>query len=404
MIRRLLDSDMDLVLRSGFIYVPLLFDPSVEHEILSPRKRGALIQIERRYLLKALKVESLLGNYAALWPESYERLREGCLRKCTGVPRPQQMPVDGKLRTILFGVMPHFIRGHRGLERRRLGEGEILDWIEGKVRIPARCYREASRLLDTGCLRETLEELETHGTVLEPLEDGVIPARRLGEWLHQAIERRILEREKARLREALHGREASAEAESRHLAVLLHIAEAGGFEIDRFGFSRIGPGEEYFVYRRTGEYALKDYYGRPYLFPDCRVAVSTAGRLKPFVVEKYKHPFLEGHDSGQEICLRGFNSPSAFIAATAIDALERGLNALLHGYSSRRRNGYHGLDRMTKRIGSFDWNDPQAIGPLDSPVTRRRPILDVDFEDYRVPSDHPKLASRQIDITNDLTP
>lgn len=163
MIRRLLDSDMDLALRSGFIYVPLLFDPSVEQEILSPRKPGALIQIERRYLLKALKVESLLENYAALWPESYERLREGYLRKCTGVPRLQQMPVDGKLRTILFGVMPHFIRGHRGLERRRLGEGEILDWIEGKVLISGGTGAEAGQVVVYDPARRTGTPAEVLG-------------------------------------------------------------------------------------------------------------------------------------------------------------------------------------------------------------------------------------------------
>ena len=91
--------------------------------------------------------------------------------------------------------------------------------------------------------------------------------------------------------------------------MLLYISEKGSLEIDGFGFSRMGMTDEYVIYKHTGEYALKDYYGRIYLFPDCRVAVSTIVPLKPVVLDTYKHPFLEGHDAGQPICLRGFNPP-----------------------------------------------------------------------------------------------
>ena len=404
MIRRLVDSDLDVLIRSGFVYVPLLFDPSVEQEILSPPDAGAIIQIGGSHFLKTLRLESLLDNYATVWPESYESLRHACLEEFVGRVPPKPVAVDGKLKMILFEVMPHFIRGHRGLERRRLGEEEILDWIESKVRIPAPCYQQAHGFLDTALLQRALDELEGRGFSPGPLTDGPISARRLGEWMSRAMECRIVEGEKARLRAALTPRNQSSEPESRHLAVLLHIAAEGSLEIDRFGFSRIGSGEDYLVYQRTGEYALKDYYGRPYLFPDCRVAVSTLAPLRPFVVDRYKHPFLEGQDSGQEICVGRSSSPGVFTAAAAIEALEAGIHALLYGYSGRRRNGYHGLDRVRRRAGSSDSNELAAIGPPDYPVTRRKPILDVDFEDYRVPSDHPKIASRQVAITNDVTP
>jgi hypothetical protein len=37
-------------------------------------------------------------------------------------------------------------------------------------------------------------------------------------------------------------------------------------------------------------------------------------------------------------------------------------------------------------------------------VIRKGHILDVDFEDYCVSRDHPKIASGQVQVTNDLTP
>ena len=158
------------------------------------------------------------------------------------------------------------------------------------------------------------------------------------------------------------------------------------------------------MYKRTGEYALKDYYGRIYLFPDCRVAVSTLLPLKPFVMENYKHPFLEAHDSGQDICMRGFSPPNVFAAATVITALEEGIQALLYGYSPRRRNGYHSLDRMTARARIGESGEQPMVEPLDYPVIRRRHVLDVDFDDYRVSRDHSKVASGLVEVTNDLTP
>ncbi|MEK6571432.1 MAG: hypothetical protein AABZ61_08690, partial [Bacteroidota bacterium] len=148
----------------------------------------------------------------------------------------------------------------------------------------------------------------------------------------------------------------------------------------------------------------KDYYGRMYLFPDCRVAVSTIVPLKPVVVDTYKHPFLEGHDAGQPICLRGFNPPKVFTAANVINALQEGINALLYGYSSRRRNGYHGLDQMTRFARTTDVDDDIMPEHEDYPVISTRHARTVNFDDYRVSSDHPKIASGQAEITNNYTP
>jgi hypothetical protein len=260
------------------------------------------------------------------------------------------------------------------------------------------------KIFDTNALRRALSNLEKQRATIDPLGDGMISAPKLREWLFHAVNLTIVDNEKALLRQALRDREQFSEAKRKHVAMLLYVSEKGSLEVDGFGFSRIGLTDEYVIYKHIGEYALRDFYGRTYLFPDCRVAVSTIAPLKPFVMERYKHPFLEGYDSRQEICMRGFNPPNLFTAAAAINALEEGINALLYGYSSRRRNGYHSLDRITKHRRTVDFEDYTLPDPTDYPVIRNRHVLHVDFDDYRIPHDHPKIASGQVEITNNYTP
>lgn len=404
MIQQLLDSDLEFVIESGFIHVPLLFDPSVDREIHTPPRPDTLIQVNGRQFVKAVSLQSLLENYPAIYPGSYKELRNACLQAFSGISCPSQLPLDATLQTILFQVMPHFIRGRKNLERKGLSEEGLLGLIERKLHIPARCYEEARAFLDRNSLEGVPPAPEEQRGTVERLRDGLISAHKVGEWIHKAMARRIVGEEKVRVRRVLEQRGRFVEAEPRHLAVLLYLAEKGAVEIDGFGFSRIGSGEGYVVYKRTGEYALNDYYGRAYLFPDCRVAISTLTGLRPFVVENYKHPFLEGHDSGQDICLRDSNPPNVFTAAGVIRALEEGIGALLYGYSGRRRNGYHSLDRVTRRLWGDEPDVSMGVEHPDYPLMRRSHLLDVDFDDYRVASDHPKIASGQVSVTNRYTP
>ncbi len=399
--RKLLDSDLEIVVEAGFIYLPLLFDPSIKREIHPSRKTNTIVEVNGRHFVKTLSLQSLLENYEKIHPESYEQLRNICLEKYCHSPDLGGVSMDGKLRTILFQIMPHFIRRKRGLERRRPGEEEILDLIGEKANIPTRYYKDANKSLDTDSLRGLLHEIEEQGLTIGPPEDGLISARKFREWLYKALEGKILEREKGRLRQALEEREQFVETKRKHLAILLYIAEKGSLEIDGIGFSRTST-DDYLIYKHTGEYALKDYYGRIYLFPDCRVAVSTIGSLRPLVIETYKHPFLEGHDSGQEICMRDFSPPRVFNAANVIKALEEGINALLYGYSSRRRNGYHSLDRVTRNVLMEDHIMREHVD--DPLIPRRSRVCIIDFDDYRVSRDHPKIASGQVAVTNEYTP
>ncbi|MGH7771788.1 MAG: hypothetical protein ACREQA_06080 [Candidatus Binatia bacterium] len=402
--RRLLDSDLELVVQSGFMYVPLLLDPAIEREIDAPRKGNNLITVNGRRFIKTLSLQSLVENYEKIDTESYEQLRGSCLQKYCHPSGLGGISISGMLRTILFDVMPHFIRRSKGLERRRRSEGEILGLIREKINIPGRYYEDATKFVDRGVLLAVLDELQGQGARIEPPKDGLIEGRTLREWLLKAMELKIVEREKDRLRQTLQEREQFVEAERKDIATLLYIAEKGSLEIDGFGFSRMGLTDEYLIYKHTGEYALKDFYGRIYLFPDCRVAVSTIVPLRPLVIDTYKHPFLEGHDSGQHICLRHFSRSREFTAANAMKALEEGINALLYGYSSRRRNGYHSLDRITGYIGTVDFDDSIMSEHDDDPMIPTRRVRIVNFDGYRVSKDHPQIASGQVEITNNYTP
>ena len=149
--------------------------------------------------------------------------------------------------------------------------------------------------------------------------------------------------------------------------------------MDGFGFTRLKKGQDYRIYKRTGPYVLQDFHGRLYFFPDCRVAVTTMGRLRPVVVEHYKHPFLRRHGPGQVICLGPESQNLFFSAKNAIQVLEEGINTLLYSYETRRRKGYHRLDVLPGKMRL------------------------VDFEDYRIPPDHPLIVSGEVEVKNRAT-
>ncbi|MFH1992245.1 MAG: hypothetical protein ABIK98_07515, partial [Pseudomonadota bacterium] len=367
--RQLLDSDLEVFVDSGFIYMPLLFDPAIETELqtlptfqTSPALSGArgsktVIKTQGKHFIKTLSLESLVANYERIYPYSFQRLKNACLRKHHLTAEVDSLWEYGTLRTILFEVMPYFIRKNSVLERKKLNEKEILDLVGRKVLIPQRYHQEAKAFLDIDHFRKILEDLDQKRPLVKPLDSGLHPARDLREWFHEALNASIIQRESERLRQTLHLREQFRQINQEHVATLLFIAETGSLEIDDFGFLKGGSHNEYLVYKRTGEYVLKDYYGRSYLFPDCRVAVSTSGPFRPVVIETYKHPFLFRHDPGQEVCLQNFTPPDEFNADNVIRVLEEGITALLYSYDARRRNGYHSLDPTREHIRTIEFVD-----------------------------------------------
>ena len=364
-----MNSDLELVVESNFIYLPLLFDPEVEKETFalfqpgSPQENSVqsalktIINLEGRYFVKALGLHALLENFEAINAYDYERLRNECLRKYYLSSEIDAIFIDETLRDILFHVMPYFVRKNKGLQRKKLNNEEILNLICEKIDIPPKYYQDAKTFCDLEPLREILRNLEDQKPICRPLGNGLLTALKLRDWLLEAIHAKILADEHDRIAKTLHVRQRFSQAKPEYIAIMLYIADTGAMEIDGFGFIKSNADRGYLVYKRTGEYILKDYYARSYLFPDCRVAVSTTGPLRPIVIETYKHPFLYDHDPGQAICMRSFKPPKQFTANNAITVLEEGINALLYGYDCRRRNGIHSLDNWRVHVKGIEFDD-----------------------------------------------
>lgn len=389
--RQLLDSKLELLVTGGLLYVPLRLDPSIAAELkshsggaASPGPAGGaptplLMVMAGRPYVQAMSLPSLAANYRAIHPEAYEELRQSCLGTFPHTPMEEEISPDRKFRTIIFEILPHFIKMKEGREPGKVGEAEVLEVIGRRIGMDPEYYRRAQKLYGPDSLRRRLHDLKEAPDPGGPPPEGLIAAGDLRAWLHRVLAGQIINQEKDRLQKMLSEGEPSLATHWLYIALQLYLADRGHLEIDGCGFFRLSRRGEYLIYKRTGEYALKDYYDRTYRFPDCRVAVATSRWLKPVVLERYKHPLLYGHEAGQEICIRQFTPATAFTAKNVIQALEEGLSALYHGYNRRRRNGYHSLDQITEHHRS------------------------IDFADYVIPGDDPRIISGELEVTNAYT-
>lgn len=364
---RLLHPDMGLLVESGYLYVPILFDPDIAQEIEEELARDhgspgsgedrALVEAGGRVFIRSLSLESMVEKYDRIDREGYDQLKRFILKGVEAAAVAVDVSPNGRLGTIVLKVMPHFVRMDRGWERGPVSDQAFMDFICGRMDIPERFMEEAARTLDPGPLLQRMKDLDGLEEDVEALRDGPVTGEALRRWLRGALGRLIVRRERLRIEGELREREHWGEARRKHVAAMLWLAHRESFELDGFGFSRIGSRDDYFVYKRTGEYVLKDYYDRSYRFPDCRVAVSTMGPLRPLVLEHYKHPFLLHHRPRQEICLSGYEWPNEVSAENIIRVLEDGINALLYGYDARRRNGYHSLDKTLYYVETIEFDD-----------------------------------------------
>ena len=389
------ETDLEILVHQGYLYLPLLLDPDIHQEVLNPFPQvrfkddipGGLsfsllrpvLAAQDKLFVQSVSFSSLVTNYEQFFPEEHADRVRSLKEQYSLTADLLGVALDPKLITIVFHILPHFLRRDGLKKRRRPQEGEILDLLRERLGVPHYFEKEARKFLDLTPLKEALHRLEAAPPEPEPLPEGLVSRDRLLAWWEEALTARLLAEERRRLLQALSDRERWAAAQEGRLAVLLYIAQKDSLEVDGFGFSRLRQGGEYRIYKRTGPYALKDFYGHLYYFPDCRVAVNTLGRLRPVVVDHYKHPFLRRHGSGQAICLVPESQNLTFSAKNAIQALEEGINALLYSYNSRHRKGYHSLFVL--------------------PGTMRL----VDFEDYRIPVDHPLIVSGQVEVKNRAT-
>ncbi len=360
--QRLFDSSQQILIRSHDVYLPLVYDPHIKEEVQGcesvPGESKSIVRFAGVYFIKSFDIFSLVRNYRSLAPRDYERLKREVFEKYRLTPHAHDALLDEKLKILLFRVMPHFIRSSKiSFAGRRAKKEGVLDTIGERLHVPERYYRQAQDFMDTRQMLRSLKKIEGKKRFLQPPGDGMISGRDFRQWLYRALSDRILAEQAGGLKRALSMRSQFQEVKAKHLAALMYITDTGKLEIDGFGIIRQEPGKEYLVYKRTGEYVLKDYYARSYRFPDCRVAVSTYVPNRPMVLDKYKHPFLNGFHARQEICLKDCTSPGEFSAEAIIRGIEDGIAALLYGYDPRQRNGYHSLDRTWVHLPTIDFED-----------------------------------------------
>jgi hypothetical protein len=337
-----------------------------------------LLSMDGDYFIKSLSLASLVENFPVIFPEEWERERLRLRRSVFPEVSLYQPPLNARLKTILFEILPHFLRPQRDPRRQKVGAAIILAQLAarmsgnpGKTALVDRLQGQETIL---GQVLGRLEHLA--GPPGLPPEQRQ-PGRELAGWFRKAVQAHLSGQEIRHWQGELAQVQDLLNLPGPELAVLLGIAARGAVEVDGCGCrpDKRHPGE-YLVYKRTGEYVLQDYFGRFHLFPDCRVGVSTSGPFHPMVLDQYKHPLLRRFGSRQQICLTDYKAAQEFSAAAVIKALEEGLNALFYGYNSRKRNGYNSLDKFSRHLSV------------------------VDFEDWRIPQDDPRVTGGEVEVKN----
>ncbi len=320
----------------------------------------------------------LMQHADILFPHTAQKIRKQSLRDLRIRAKWQGLhPCLEHVEMVVFQVLPRFVRVPFSVKGSKDRAAALAAWLAKRVSLPIRYWRWA----------EEMEHEKKGGSAkgfdgLQEPRDGDRPRRVSVQELRQAVEgaltgryRNTVLKQESRLRERM---QLFAHWPTEARAFMLYVFTRGALEVDGFGFFHRAFDGALVVYKRTGRYALMDYYHRLYLFPDCRVAVSPLD-LWPVVVEKYKHPLLARHQPWQRICLGRAPQGRSWTAANIFRSIEDGLNALYYGYDARKRNGYHSLDQL--------------------PGSDR----EVHFEDLRIPGDETSRLLENIPVTNAWT-
>jgi hypothetical protein len=339
---------------------------------------AALLCLEGGYFIQSLSLASLVRNLQAVFPEEWEQQRLRLRRSVFPGSSLYEPPLNAKLETILYHILPHFLKSSRDPRRPRAGANPVLARLAPKIPVasgqppPAGALRERQTSLE-----QVLRQLQNLQKPPDPPREQRLSGRELAGWFQENLQAHLAHQEFQHWHREFVQVQNLLKLPGPELAALLSIAARGEVEVDGCGcFPDTRYPGHYVVYKRTGEFVLQDYFGRLYLFPDCRVGVSTAGPFHPQVLDEYKHPLLRRFQPRQPICLTGYQPAQEFSAAAVITALEEGLNALFYGYNSRKRNGYNSLDSFGRHLSV------------------------VDFENWRLPPDDPRVTDGRLEVKN----
>jgi hypothetical protein len=375
----------EMYVKGETLYMPLLYSSEtseIEQEMAGKGQRikQPAVQHNGQIYVAVVSLRSLIENYSLQNPDSYESMRLALLKRYEIENMSGSISLQDKLmERLVFEVMPHFAKlsdepGRRSAPTR----AEILNKLAEKANIPLDEYRSKVKIAsDSTPLEKAIDQLKAFRQGIAFPDEGAITPDALEIWYKEALEKHILGKE-AELRENIMAiRDEYLQKELDRQAVMLYLAENGGFEIDRFGVMKDGS-SNYKVYVHTGEYALKDLEGRIYLFPDGKVGfnVTPSSLGHPMVIDKYKHPFLTGRSFApmQPICIHDLRSRDNSTSQNISNRLEAALSVIYYGYGLRGSISDTALEPGNNR-GDF-------------------------FGNYRIRNDDPRIASGEIEITN----
>lgn len=353
----------------GRLYLPCPLDPQIVEELQMLEGSSAaaeglsglgakprILFREGTAYVETVSWQDVVRQASELFPHMAQKRRRTWFRDLRAAQRPQLLSLGSKpVEMILFEVLPRFVRVTPNIKAAENRRAALAAWLAQKVPVPTRYVRWVEEMEASPRFLEA-PETEALNRVFQ--SEGV--QRVSGQDLLEAVEtaltrksRETILAEENRLRETM---DAFASWPKAARALMLYALTRGALEVNGFGFFHRPSDGALVVYKRTGRYALMDYYQRLYLFPDCRVAVSSLD-LWPVVVEKYKHPLLARHQPWQRICLGHAPRGRTFSARDIFRSIEDGLNALYHGYDARKRNGYHSLERLSAMEREIHFDD-----------------------------------------------
>lgn len=351
--------------KEGAIYFPLVVDKKIKNEIKYDKSK--IVSVNGKNYIKGIGIESLIDNYDKINKREYDSFKESLLKEYS---KDILHDLDEKERTIIFEVMPYFIE--RKDKTKKLRKEDILEILVENLDIPKEYYKRAENFTEDS-IKNTIKELKNEIKDYS-FPEGEIKTSELRNFLNGLIKNKILVNEVHNLKKKLSEKVSKdKKAIMRDGALLYLIENELNFEIGDFGV------KDGWIYLKVGEYALRDFDGKVYRFPPCKIGV-TYDSSHPFVLDKYKHPFIPDYKERQKICIGNQDIDGRTRAEKMINGLEIGVNTLLYGYFGEL-TPHHNLNGKKHHGGSNTIN----------------------FEDYLISKAHPDIKSGKLKITNDIS-
>jgi DNA repair exonuclease SbcCD ATPase subunit len=388
----------DPFIDDNFIYLPLIFDEETDQHVSSSgttiesldtlEKSEAEFDVAKevngRVYSPTISLDSIVSNYRHFHPQKYNELKEAALDELMDDIKDDHMPLDNKLETIIFDVMPYFIDTRQGIDETTTTEDSIIQLISEEAGADIEdYYGQVDELFSIDEIEERVmraEEGVSGAREYDQPIQGQVSHSKLNDWVENAVKEQAIQDEIDQLKNSLEERRQFTDRNRDQLATLFLIQDRGELEIQDLGFEEMDNGE-YRVYVNTGEYALRGRGGELYAFPPAEIGVYTDQLDNPKVFDHYKHPFLKYEEDHQGICLYNASPPSNhFNAENLIESIETALNVIFHGYFNHDTHwGYHSLD-----------GDHHASHVPDS----------IQFDDYRVSEQY--VEENDLEIKNDF--